>query len=146
MKNLFSLLITLILLLTITIPARAEAKLKASPISGVIFDDNTLIVILAVDNQPPEIDDTLGLITGFPSIGFIGHSYLAGDHIRSMYVGEKITLIYSNGATANYEVYLIGSTPSSTIMGQVYYQPHEIVFQTCMENDLRFVVKAKLIG
>jgi hypothetical protein len=145
MKKIISLFLALIFLACSVSPAIAEPQAlpEPSPISGVIFGDNTLIVISAVDYEPPNIDQTLGLFTGFPSLGFIAHSYLAGDHIRTMYIGEIITLIYSNGATAQYEVYVIGSTPSTMTMGQIYYQPHEIVFQTCMDDDLRFIVKAK---
>jgi len=143
LRTMIFIIVIFVVLLALRDPFAVTAGYDASPISGVVFDDNTLVVIRATDDQPPAIDQTLGLLSGRPSLGFIAHDYLAGDHIRTMYVGEKITLIYSDGTTKIYEVYVIGSVPANTLMIQIYYQPGEIVFQTCMEDNLRFIVKAR---
>jgi hypothetical protein len=60
-------------------------------------------------------------------------------------LAKRITVTYSNVATGQYEVFVIGSTPATTEMWQVYYEPYVIILQTCMDDDLRFVVKARLV-
>jgi hypothetical protein len=145
MKKIFVLLFVLFILSSITAPVQANTK-DQSPIVKVNFDDNELAVEWSIDHAAPDKDDTLGLIAGYPSIGFIAHDYLAGESIKGMVIGEIITLIYANGAVAHYQVYIIGRTPSTTTMGQVYYEPNEIVFQTCLDENTRFVVKAKQFG
>jgi hypothetical protein len=143
MKKFTVLLIVLFMLVTVTVPVRADAA-EVSPITRVDFDNSDLAVVWAEDHKAPDQDNALGLITGYQSLGFIAHDYLAGDHIKQMYIDELVKITYSNGATAFYKVFTTGSVPANTQMGQVYYESDVIVFQTCMENNLRFIVKARL--
>jgi hypothetical protein len=141
MKTIFVVLVVLILIAVNIHPAFAAQE--PPPISAVQFGDQTVAVVWSVNHQPPEQENALGLVAGYASTGFIAHDYLAGESIKGLTLDQVITLVYANGATSQYKVFIIGSTPSTTRMWQVYYESGVIIFQTCLDEDTRFIVKAR---
>jgi len=141
-KIAFAVIVICIILLALSHPM-VSADAQVSPIKSVAIADTILAVVMAENYKAPAQDDTLGLFGGFASLGFIAHDNLAGDHIKKMFVGQVITITYADGATAKYRVYIIGSAPATATMGQIYSDTNALVFQTCIDKNTRFIVKAR---